>query len=84
MLMLLGNKARHCGMFWIEPHEGGPTSLFIQKIHINGCNDIFPFVPLFFLPSGQADAAHERVVKREDGERLAKVIFKVFLLFLLN
>lgn len=28
---------------------------------------------LFFFLSRQADATHERVVKREDGERLAKV-----------
>lgn len=27
----------------------------------------------FFFLSRQADATHERVVKREDGERLAKV-----------
>ena len=26
-----------------------------------------------FSPSHQADATHDRVVKREDGERLAKV-----------
>lgn len=30
-------------------------------------------VTLLFSLSHQADATHERVVKREDGERLAKV-----------
>lgn len=31
----------------------------------------------FFLSLSQADATHERVVKREDGERLAKVNHKL-------
>lgn len=39
------------------------------------------FLVLFLSPSGQADATHERVVKREDGEKLAKVIVLRFLSF---
>ena len=34
---------------------------------------------MFFSLSHQADATHERVVKREDGERLAKVIYYEFM-----
>lgn len=45
-------------------------------------NRSFLLLFLFCLLSGQADATHERVVKREDGERLAKVIVLSFPSFL--
>lgn len=73
MLMLLGNKARHYGkLFLISP------SSFLQHKTMM-LNRSFLLLFLFCLPSGQADATHERVVKREDGERLAKVIVLRFL-----
>lgn len=74
MLMLLGNKARHYGkLFLIRT----PSSFLQHKTTMLNCSFLLLF--LFCLPSGQADATHERVVKREDGERLAKVIVFRFL-----